>query len=191
MLDAGCGPGHYAEWLLEQGAEVVGVDVSPKMLELARELLGERAQFHLSDLGRPLDFLDDESFDIVLGALVFDYIRDWRAPFAEFHRLLREGGLLVFSAGHPYLDYMQRGTGSYFKTELISFTWRGFGGEPVEVPTYRRPLSAATEALTGSGFVIERILEPLPTEEFKHADPESYEQLSRLPCFICFRARRA
>ncbi len=62
---------------------------------------------------------------------------------------------------------------------------------PVDVPTYRRPLTAITETLTSSGFTIERILEPLPTEEFKRADPESYEQLSRLPGFICFRARKA
>ena len=190
VLDAGCGPGHYAEWLLERGAEVVGVDVSPQMIRLARERLGGRAEFYLADLGRPLSFLADESFDVVLGALVFDYVRDWNPLFAEFRRLLRAGGVLVFSAGHPLLDYLQRGTGSYFTTELITFTWRGFGGEPVDVPTYRRPLSAITEALTGSGFVIERILEPRPTDEFKSADPESYEQLSRLPGFICFRARR-
>lgn len=191
VLDAGCGPGHYTEWLLEQGAEVVAIDVSPKMLELAKQRLSDHGEFHLADLGQPLDFLEDASFDIVLGALVFDSIRDWHALFAELHRLLRGGGLLVFSGGHPYIDYMQRGTGSYFTTELISFTWRGFGGEPVDVPTYRRPLTAITETLTSSGFTIERILEPLPTEEFKRADPESYEQLSRLPGFICFRARKS
>ncbi|MCD6282986.1 hypothetical protein J7J84_05215 [bacterium] len=62
---------------------------------------------------------------------------------------------------------------------------------PVDVPTYRRPLSAITETLTSSGFTIGRILEPLPSEEFRRADPESCGQLSRLPGFICFRARKS
>ncbi|MFI5776636.1 class I SAM-dependent methyltransferase [Nocardia sp. NPDC051570] len=37
ILDAACGPGLYAEELLARGAEVVGLDHSPRMIELARQ----------------------------------------------------------------------------------------------------------------------------------------------------------
>ena len=43
VLDAGCGTGVYAEWLLSRGATVVGVDGSPHMLAHARRRVGDRS----------------------------------------------------------------------------------------------------------------------------------------------------
>src|SRR5207248_8766977 len=106
VLDTGCGPGVYAEWLVGQGAEVVGVDVCPRMVELARLRLGDKATVIEADLGRPLDFLPAASFDLILSALAMDYVRDWDATFREFFRVLHDGGHLVFSVEHPsYVHY--------------------------------------------------------------------------------------
>src|ERR1041385_3859603 len=58
VLDAGCGPGAYADWLAEQGAEVVGFDASPKMVRLANQRLQGRAHIIQTALGQPLDFLE-------------------------------------------------------------------------------------------------------------------------------------
>src|SRR3954466_5217980 len=63
VLDAGCGPGVYAEWFVGPGAEGGGIDVCPRMVELARLRLGDRATVIEADLGRPLDFLPATSFD--------------------------------------------------------------------------------------------------------------------------------
>jgi ubiquinone/menaquinone biosynthesis C-methylase UbiE len=93
VLDAGCGPGHYAKWMIEQGAEVVGIDFTPKMLEIARAQLGDSIMLHQADLNEPLSFLTDESFDIVVSPLVCDYIRDLRKLFAEYYRVLRPAWL--------------------------------------------------------------------------------------------------
>ena len=41
MLDAGCGPGGYCEWLVERGAEVMAVDGSPRMLGHAERRLSD------------------------------------------------------------------------------------------------------------------------------------------------------
>jgi hypothetical protein len=51
-------------------------------------------------------------------------------------------------------------------------------------------LSAALNPLLEAGFVLERILEPIPTEQFKQADPKGYEQLSRQPGFLCIGAAK-
>ena len=64
ILDAGCGPGSYSEWLVNHGAEVIGVDVSPKMIEMAKRRLRNRVQLYEADLNKPLSFLEDGSFDI-------------------------------------------------------------------------------------------------------------------------------
>jgi hypothetical protein len=44
--------------------------------------------------------------------------------------------------------------------------------------------------LIETGFMLDKLLEPLPTPEFKQADPEEYEQLMRSPGFLCLRARK-
>jgi SAM-dependent methyltransferase len=76
VLDAGCGPGFYTEWLLAHGAEVVALDISPRMVGFARRRVGERATIFQADLEQALDFLQDGSFDLVVSALTLDYIRD-------------------------------------------------------------------------------------------------------------------
>jgi SAM-dependent methyltransferase len=190
VLDAGCGPGVYAEWLADRGAEVVAFDANPKMVELARERLGDKAQVLEANLDHSLDFLPDSSFDIVISPLVMDYVADWEAVFREFHRVLREGGTLVFSMEHPYPKFDDhRETSNYFEVELVEYEWTGFG-KAVRVPSYRRPLSEVVNPLIRAGFVLEEILEPKPTPEFKVTAPEHYEELSRAPGFMCVRATK-
>jgi len=189
VLDAGCGPGVYSAWLIENGAEVVAVDASRKMTELARRRLGDEVQIYQADLGAPLGFLESSCFDTVLSPLVLDYIEDWRTTFAEFHRVLRPGGHLVFSVGHPHFDYKYFESTNYFATELVCSDWRGFGEARVYVPTYRRPLGEVINPLAEAGFHAERIVEPRPTEEFREAAPEKYQELMREPAFLCVRAR--
>ena len=89
-LDAGCGSGRYCLALAEAGAaEVVGLDLAPRMLEIARRLarehdVADRCSFVQTDL---LDYADDKPFDIVMAIGVFDYLRDSRAALAHLHCL--------------------------------------------------------------------------------------------------------
>jgi ubiquinone/menaquinone biosynthesis C-methylase UbiE len=189
VLDAGCGTGIYSEWLRERGAEVVGVDASREMLARARERLGatdgERddppVEFHRADLAEPLDF-PDESFDGVVSALVLDYVEDWHATFAEFARVLRPGGFLVFSVGHPVEEYVDNEDVTYFDRERVTKQW------DVEIPYYRRPLADVLEPLLAAGLRLDGIVEPEPTDRFRELRPEAYEKESRQPVFLCLRA---
>jgi len=188
VLDAGCGPGAYSEWLVGHGAEVIAVDASPRMVEHARRRLGEAADVRLHDLRAPLRFLDDDTVDLVLAALVMDYIEDWVPVFRELRRVLVEDGTLVLSAGHPCAAYiLKEPPEDYFRVERVEMWWRTWG-VPVLMPSYRRPLESMTESLYGAGFLIERIVEARPTPEYKEADPEGYEEVSKRPSFICIRA---
>ena len=188
VLDAGCGTGRYAEWLVEHGAEVVGFDASPQMLEHARERIGEKADLRLHDLNHPLDFLEDGSLDLVLATLVLDYVEDWAPTFREFRRALRHDGALIFSVGHPTLDFIKDfGMKDYWSVEMTEIWWTGFGTR-VLMPGYRRPIQAITEPLHETGFLIDRLIEARPTEQYREADPEGYEDVAWRPSFICVRA---
>ena len=190
VLDAGCGPGVYAELLANLGAKVLALDVSPKMVELAKLRLGGRAQVHVADLGRPLTFLENDSFDLVLSTLVLEYIEDWRATASEFYRVLRPGGQLVVSVTHPLFDFTFFQSEFYFQTEAVRAEWRGFNPVRGQVPTFRRSLEETLNPFLEAGFRFERILEPKPTKEFREADRRHYDELMRQPCFLCIRASK-
>jgi SAM-dependent methyltransferase len=187
VLDAGCGPAIYSHALIERGASVVAIDVSPKMLEHAKKRLGANAEIYQADLRKPLNFLPDSAFDAVVCALVMDYLEDWRGCFEEFFRLLVPGGVLVFSAESPLSDFHLRARQDYFRTEKVRITWRGFG-TAVDMPSFRRPLCEMINPLLEAGFRLDKVLEPKPTAEFEAADPEGFAELSLNPGFICFRA---
>lgn len=187
VLDAGCGTGVYAQWMLSQGAQVIGLDASAKMLAYARERLGSQVTLHQASFDEPLTMFDAGQFDGVLSALAISYVEDLNQPFSEFARVLKPGGWLVFSTEHPFNAYQYHDLSNYYKTQPVTTVWRGFG-EPVEVPSYYHSLAAMTEPLSRNGFWIERIIEPLPDPSFANADRENYEELLNFPGFIFFRA---
>ena len=195
VLDAGCGSGIYAEWLVDRGAEVVAFDVTPALVEIAGRSLAGRATVLRADLARRLDFAEDASFDVVLSPLVMDYIEDWRSVFGEFYRVLRPGGMLVFSVPHPmddYLRYLEKisADGSYFDTILYEMPGTSYGEPCPVIKMYRRPLGEMLNPLVDAGFRLDRVLEPQPTEQFKETDPIRYEKCIRQPAFLCIKAMK-
>jgi SAM-dependent methyltransferase len=187
VLDAGCGPGAQCEWLLEQGADVAGVDLSPAMVEQARLRCGGRGRFLVADLARPLDS-EPGSFDGVTCSLALHYLKDWDVPLASFARVLRPGGWAVISLDHPFGPPLPGQRGGYFDQELVSATWTKAGIE-VTQHFWRRPLAAVTDAFAGAGFVIERLAEPQPAADDIRRFPAELGEAAGTPCFIVYRLR--
>jgi SAM-dependent methyltransferase len=184
VLDAGCGPGLYAEELLVRGAEVVGFDASTAMVDLARARVGDRAEIRVARLDEPLPYPDD-SVDVVLCALAIHYVADRHAAFAELHRVLRPGGAAVLSTQHPTTDWVRKG-GSYFARKLETDTWALASGRH-EVQFWREPLSDLCAAATDSGFVIQRLVEPRAPEIMRERWPAEYDKLVQRPGFLALR----
>ncbi|MER7585400.1 methyltransferase domain-containing protein [Kitasatospora sp. NPDC097691] len=159
VADLGCGPGHVAGWLAGHGAEVVGVDLSPRMVELARREQ-PKAAFRTGDL-LALPAADGEFAAAVALYSVIHLEPDELAPaFAEVRRVLRPGGVLLVSFhlgtevrrmeewwGHPVdVDF------HFLETETVAdhLARAGFGvevrmereGLPEEAPTRRGYLLA-------------------------------------------------
>ena len=188
ILDAGCGSGWYAEQLLKRGAHVTGIDASGAMVDHARTRLEKRAmsgQFELrvADLADRLPF-DDKLFDGVVSPLVLHYMRDWRPALRELHRVLVSGGWLLFSTHHPAADAALFETRNYFATEHVVDHWDWVG----RVEFFRRSLTEVISSVIESGFTIDKLVEPVPTAEFKVVKPEAWERLMRQPEFLIVQA---
>lgn len=182
VLDAGCGPGLYAEQLVARGAEVVGVDQSPTMIDLARARVADHTEFRVHDLGKPLHWIADESFDAALLALVIHHLDDRRALLSELFRVLRPGGHVVLSTHHPTTDWLRLG-GSYFAVEPVEEVWRG----DWDVRYWRLPLTQTCAEATDAGFLIERLVEPQPSDELAEKFPDAHAKLSERPGFLMLR----
>jgi SAM-dependent methyltransferase len=103
-LDFGCGVGRVTGPLADRFEEVVGVDISPAMLDLARRynVRGHRCRFMLNGTA-DLSQFSDGAFDFVYSKLVLQHMqpRAVRAYVPELLRVLRPAGILAFQLPEP------------------------------------------------------------------------------------------
>jgi SAM-dependent methyltransferase len=100
LADLGCGPGAHTLALARRGYEVVGVDGSPRMIEVARARAARDeldATFDVHDVSAPLRFAD-ASLGGVVAILVLQHLPQPAAFIAEIRRCLRPGGHLLIIA---------------------------------------------------------------------------------------------
>ncbi len=204
VLDAGCGTGYLARILAQEGARVVGVDLSSGLLstakqEEAREPLG--IEYHEGDLS-DLSFLEDGSFDAAVSNVVLQDVRRCSEAIAEIYRVLRPGGRFIFSITHPAFDRPPgewirepedserveewRGflMGEYFAREAVSWSPHGMPG----AIGFHRPLRDYFQALSDAGFFVRRLEEPLPGEEALVKHYRSMADFQRAPNFVIIEA---
>lgn len=99
-LDLACGPGQLAELAAGAGAAVTGIDISPRLIEVARERAaagGFDIDYRLGDVEH-LDGIDDASFDVVSSSVGLIFAPDQAQAVRELARVTRPGGRLVMTA---------------------------------------------------------------------------------------------
>ena len=172
-LDVGCGEGRVMKGIADLGAEAVGVDVSPELVELASRF----GKVHLADVP-PFDFIGPDEVDGVVLVLVLEHIRDEEHVFAEAARVTRPGGVLALVINHPIWTApgstpIQDTTGEilwrpgkYFST--------GWSDEPAGEATIRfhhRTMSRLLNSAAACGWMLGEMVEEGVTEA----------QIQRLP----------
>jgi SAM-dependent methyltransferase len=184
ILDAGCGPGLYAEALTSRGAHVTGFDQSHDMITLARRR-APTAQFRVHDLADPLTWIPDGAFDRALLALTLHYLDHPVDALRELHRALTPGGLLVVSIHHPLRGWLHHG-GSYFNTAVVEEAW----ADGWRVRYRRQPLEQTIADFAAAGFTLERLVEPRPLADMATSHPDVYTSTTNRPTFIALRLRK-
>jgi SAM-dependent methyltransferase len=145
VCDLGCGPGQVARYLHERGADVRGIDLSPRLIGEARRL-NPHLRFDVADMRLLPDA--DASFAAVVAFYSMIHLSDdgLRQAAGEVWRILRPGGVLLTS--------FHRGT------EPVHFDeWWGVG---VDLDFRFFEPEVIENVLTGAGLVIERVIHRAP-----------------------------
>ena len=205
VLDAGCGFGYYSILLARSGATVTGIDISEKMIELAKNNAQEASvecQFFVCDV-QNLSMLARNTFDIVVSSIVVGDLDSLEKAFSEVFRVLKHNGIFAFSENHPLLKgswekdsegkRLHWNIDNYFDRSVKATEWKTQDDKIIETSSRHRTVQDYFDALTSSGFLVERLVEPEPTSKApldNLASMEHYSRAKRIPIFILFKARK-
>jgi len=92
VLDVGCGTGRLFPFLFQSEKNVTGIDLSPKMIAIAKKKFA-KAELLVGDI-KSMPF-PDKSFDVVVAAFVVVHLKTLREFFREVHRVLKDGGVFI------------------------------------------------------------------------------------------------
>lgn len=203
VLSLGCGAGTDSSYLKSLGVDKsVGIDISSEQIKLANEIHPE-CDFKVMDMEH-LDF-PDSIFDFAYSSLAIHYIEDWTTVFKEVYRVLKPNSYFLFSCGHPVKYAMDgvntdtdwvnkleiaknketkeyRITGDYIARKKLP---DGFGKNTITC--WRKSYAEISSEIKSSGFLIEQIIDPMPTEGMKEEFLEKYKKLNKIPEFTIIR----
>jgi SAM-dependent methyltransferase len=132
VLDYGCGSGDNTVLVAAHGARVIGVDISPELIELAEKRLEahnlrDAAEFRVGSAHElPLE---DESVDVVFGMAILHHL-DLKLASKEVFRVLKKGGRAIF------LEPVRNSKFVKFVRSLIPY-------EQPDLSPFERPLTDA------------------------------------------------
>ena len=199
VLDLGCGAGQLAHYLATSGAaEVVGVDVSERMLALARAGWAHPRVTYQRSAIEAVAF-PPARFDLVVSSLVLHYVDDYAGLIRRCAGWLAPGGILVYSTEHPIFTARLPGEGWVLDEAGRRTRWgldryadEGAREENWFVPGVRkvhRTFATLINGLLDAGLVIERVVEPMPSAQWLRDHPLAGDERRR-PVFLLIRARK-
>ena len=199
ILDLGCGFGEHCKEFVNLGAKkVVGIDISKKMLEVARKENSDERIAYLEMAMEDIDSVED-SFDVVVSSLAFHYIKDFSSIVKAINRKLNSNGVFVFSQETPLSTCHSSGSrwtkdenGKKIYLNLYNY---GIEGERESswfvdgVKKYHRMFSTIINSLVENGFAIDKMVEPIPDDKMLKEHPEYYDLLLK-PDFLIVKCHK-
>jgi len=167
VLDAGCGTGYLSKQLSERGALVTGVDLSERLIAIARAQYPQ-IDFRV-DSCTGLHTIGDASFDLLISNYVLMDTPDLEGAMHAFSRVLRTGGAAVLVFSHPCFP---QGGATVSGSEETNYRWPHpyferrkrvdppWGHFTCDFIWFHRPLSDYGKAFKAAGFAVADFEEP-------------------------------
>ncbi|MHB8665503.1 MAG: class I SAM-dependent methyltransferase [Acidimicrobiales bacterium] len=169
LLDVACGHGRASRGLARLGAEVVGVDLSAKLIAQARACEADQPlgiTYSAADVTDPDQWWDGALFDAAVCEMAMMDIDDLHGTVRALARTVRTGGWFVASMVHPCFPGNEAGLsswppdGSYFDEGWWTSTDHNPDGVRIRVGSSHRTISTYLNELSEAGFTLERVVEP-------------------------------
>jgi 2-polyprenyl-3-methyl-5-hydroxy-6-metoxy-1,4-benzoquinol methylase len=155
-LDAGCGEGYLARALAARGARVTGLDISPRLVAIARQRDREgRIEYRAADLCAPLPELE-RRFDAIASYLVLNDVHDHHGFAATLAAALKPGGRLVLALNNPYSYVVRKHVPDYFASGA-AYPYRGMVAQGLAVHFYHRTLEEYLDAFCARGLRLTKL----------------------------------
>ena len=199
ILDLGCGFGEHCKMFVQMGAEsIIGIDISEKMLAVAK---GENADPKITYLRLPIEEINSlpGTFDLIVSSLAFHYVEDFEGTVKSIYEKLSHGGRFIYSQEHPLVTSHTHGdrwtrdeNGEKLHVNIANY---GVEGERSTrwfidgIKIYHRTFASIVNTLVKAGFMIEEMIEPMPTPELLLSYPEHRDLLHK-PDFLLIKARK-
>ena len=196
VLDLGCGYGWHCKYAANHGAaSVLGIDISHKMLNIAKQKnKDEKIEYHciaMEDL-----YFEESSFDVIISSLAFHYVKDFESLANNISKWLKQGGEFVFSVEHPVFtsygtqDWYYDENGNILHFPVDNYYYEGkreavFLGE--KVIKYHRTLTTYLNTLLQKGFMLQHIIEPKPPQSMMHLEGMKDEMRRPMMLLLSFK----
>jgi SAM-dependent methyltransferase len=158
VLDAGCGEGYLARILAARGARVVGIDLAPRLIDLARarDPAGS-IDYRVADLSVPLP-ADVGPFDAVASCFVLNDVEDYRGFAATLACLLKPGGCAVLSFNNPSAYVVRKRLAAHYFASGTTHPC-GLAAAGINVTFYHRTLGEYLDAFLSAGLALTRLMD--------------------------------
>jgi ubiquinone/menaquinone biosynthesis C-methylase UbiE len=147
VCDLACGQGAVTKTFAEEGAQVTGVDISPRLIELARRRSPKGIRYLVGD-ARDVPELKSGSFDAVTCVLAAMNIEPLEPLFAEMARLLRPGGRAVLAVLHPAFRIPRQSRWRWDESRRLITREVDRYLSPLAIPIDMRPFNRPGESVT-------------------------------------------
>jgi len=203
VLDLGCGQGVLSRHLPPQ-VDYAGVDASPSLIKEAKKR--SQKPFYVADITKPLT-LKHPPFSHATLILVIQNLEDHENALENASRCLKPGGKLLLVLNHPCFRIPRQSSWGIDEPKKLQYRRLDLYMSPLKIPiqtkpsageasettwSFHHPLSAYVQALTKSGFLIEKLEEW--TSDKKSTGPKArMENRSReeFPLFLALLAQKA
>jgi ubiquinone/menaquinone biosynthesis C-methylase UbiE len=216
ILDLACGSGFFSELFHAQGGEVIGVDIAPELIELARKHASPEIKFIVASADDIQD-IPSGSIQKIACILALQNIQDVKKVFEACSRVLTPNGSLFLVLNHPAFripggsswsfdlpspkvtaphdeksGQHYRRIDSYMTEKKVEIAMHPGKQKSETTISFHRPLQYFTKTLANSGFYLARLEEWISHKKSEHGPRQKEEDRIRkeIPLFIMLECIR-
>ncbi len=191
VIDLGCGTGYATRFISDISDVVTGIDISSDCIDVANESFAtEKLKFIKSSIE---DFsLHKRDFSLGICNMTLMDVSNLGGVLQGIDKLLKKDAYLIITITHPYFwpfywNYAEEEWFDYSKELEIENSFKISSiVSSYKTTHYHRPLAQYLNTLVENNFLIEQVIEPMPTERVEELYPSKW----KFPRFLAIKCKR-